>query len=131
MTDPDDDFANALGRLPLPRPSALTVGYAAGFAAGRRRERAWQLTTVAAAVVAAVAVGRRPEPSPVFVDRVVYVRPPAPAAEPPPSSEAASVLRLRQADLTALPTAGGRGKQQVTLGLLWPHDLPSRTDLLP
>lgn len=123
MTD-DDRFADALAALSLPAPSAARLHYAAGLAAGRRRARAWQLSTAAAAVLAAAAAARRPPVSPVFVDRVVYVRPPVPAADPPPVADAASMLRLQLADVAALPISGGRGNRQAGLSL-WMRDVPS------
>ncbi len=115
MTD-DDPIADQLSRLTLPAPSAARLHYAAGFAAGRRRARAWQLSTAAVAALAAVVVARRPPAAPVFVERVVYVRPPAPVPDPPPVTDAASMLRLQRADVTALPISGGRGNEQAALG---------------
>ncbi len=128
----DDDLTDALTRLPLPRPSPLALGYAAGRAAGRRRSRVWQAATGVAALLAVAAVVHRPPAVPTFVDRVVYVRPPERTEVAlPPTADASSVLRLREAmlgdPLTAPTPPGGGGGRHAVAGV-WMTEPPPFMD---
>ncbi len=131
MTD-DDPIAEQLAGLTLPAPSAARLHYAAGYAAGRRRARSWQLATAAAVVLAAA--GRRPAGPPPTVDRVDVARVSPPVVAPPPLAAAAdpmSVLRLREAVLSDatvhLPAeVGGMGRQPVVGA--WMTEMPQPTD---
>lgn len=109
---PERELAEALGSLmpAPPRPTAAReIWYQAGYAAARRRGNRWRAAAGVAAVVACAVGVWRPRPTPVTVERVVYVRPAAPAAaavatvvptppwEEPAGESSSAYLRLRDA----------------------------------
>jgi hypothetical protein len=111
LGNPERELADALGGLlpAAPRPAAArAIWYQAGYEAARRRGNRWRAAAGVAALIACVVGVWRPRPAPITVERVVYVRPAAPAAavatavptppwEEPAGESSSAYLRLRDA----------------------------------